>query len=158
MLFVVVFISSFNLSAQPRAYYAGRREMVDKSDLIAVVSIDKVVECEKKGLHWTYSQYAKAKVLELIKGKAGSLIDIYGGENFKCGRNSLYAGKVLVFLSKEGDYYTGCNWAHSSMPITEGKVNWMTDPDGLKLKETGLKQVIADIKADMLIPTKPQKH
>ena len=45
-----------------KAYYAGKKEMIQKAECIAIVNITRVEKADKKGKPWTYRQKASATV------------------------------------------------------------------------------------------------
>src|SRR5687767_6177976 len=73
--------------ADAKAAYAGKAEMVRRSDAIALVQVLRVEKAEVKGKHWTYSQRAVARVITTLKGDlpaAGKEVALFGGEDFIC--------------------------------------------------------------------------
>lgn len=141
-------------AAIAKAYHGTRLEMEDWSELIAVVEIDEPQTCQVKGTHWTYKQEAKARIITRIFGSAPAEIKILGDENFICAQAHFVKGQCLVFLKKDGDNYCGANWHYSCMPVKNGKLKWMVDPNSRELVESTLEKAISDIKEDLKTKSK----
>ena len=152
-LLLTLLMLSLPLPALSKAYFAGRKEMVEKADLIALVDVAAVEKCDRKGEPFSYSQKAPARVLQVYKGKCGGNLTIYGGENFICARLNIEPGKALAFLRKEKEEgaYTGSNWHLSLLPVTaNGKqVKWLKAPQERELSELSLAAARQDIKDDL---------
>ncbi len=114
-------------AAQAKAYFAGKREMIEKAEAIAIVNIEKVEAVKKKAKGWTYSQRAIGTVERPLKGDLKGQIEIYGEEDFICARCSYGKGRFLLFLRKDGGLWTGSNWHLGIRPIKDGKVQWFKD-------------------------------
>ena len=69
-------------SAFAKAYFAGKKEMIEKAECIAIVNIDKIEKVQKKGQHWTYHQKASGTIEKTLKGDASGIIEIFGMEDF----------------------------------------------------------------------------
>ena len=140
--------------ADAKAAYAGKADMVRRSDAVAVVEVLRVEKAEVKGKHWTYSQRAVAKVVSTLKGKLpadGEEVALFGGEDFICAQCNFQPGKYVVFLQKDGGLWAGSNWHLSVRPVLTDKdrresVDWYAKADGLALKSTPLSDVLADVK------------
>ena len=137
-----------------KAAFAGKAEMVRRSDAVAVVEVLRVEKAEVKGKHWTYSQRAIAKVSETLKGDlpaAGKEVALFGGEDFICARCNFQPGKYVVFLQQDGGLWAGSNWHLSVRPVATDKdgkewVDWYTKDNSIELKATPLAEVLADVK------------
>ena len=140
--------------ADAKAAFAGKAEMVRRSDAVAVVEVLRVEKAEVKGRHWTYSQRAVAKVVSTLKGDLpaeGKEVALFGGEDFICARCNFQPGKYVVFLRKDGGLLAGSNWHLSVRPVLTDKdrrewVDWYAKADTIELKSTPLPDVIADVK------------
>ena len=110
-----------------KAYYAGKKEMIQKAEYIALVEITKVEEASKKGKTWTYRQKATATVKCSLKGDLKGDIEIYGMENFICAQCKYETGKYIVFLRKDGEIRVGSNWHLGIRPVKGDKVQWFAD-------------------------------
>lgn len=67
-----------------KARYAGKKDMIQEARCIAIVSITKVEEADKKGNAWTYRQKVSATVQQCLKGDVKGEITVYGLETFIC--------------------------------------------------------------------------
>lgn len=150
---LTLFMFSLPLAALSKAYIAGRKEMVQKADLIALLDVGAVEKCDRKGEPFSYSQKAQARVLKVYKGKCGGNLTIYGGENFICARLNIVPGKALAFLrkEKENDAYTGSNWHLSLLPLTANgeQVKWFSGPQEREPGQFSLAVARQDIKDDL---------
>ena len=63
-LLLTLLMLSLPLPALSKAYFAGRKEMVEKADFIALVDVVAVEKCERKGESFSYSQKAPAQILQ----------------------------------------------------------------------------------------------
>ena len=118
------------LPALAKAYHATRQEMIERAPFIAVVEIEKPEACSFKGQHWTYSQQARAHVVQRVKGDLPEWIQLYAQENFECAQVTLTQGRCLMFLEREGQAYRGSNWGLSCLPIDDAqRVAWTSRPD-----------------------------
>ena len=129
-----------------KAYYAPKKEMIQKAECIVIVEITKVEESEKKGKSWTYRQKASANVKRCLKGDVKGEIEIYGMENFICAQCRYEKGNFILFLWKEEGYWVGSNWYLGIRPIAGDKVQWFKDDETrFEIKSTPLDDVIAEI-------------
>jgi hypothetical protein len=139
--------------ADAKAAYAGKAEMVRRSDAVAVVEVLRVEQAEVKGRYWTYSQRAVARVRKTLKGDlpaTGKEVALFGGEDFICARCNFQPGKYVVFLQKDGGLWTGSNWHLSVRPVATDKdgkewVDWYANDKSIELKATPLPDVLADV-------------
>lgn len=135
------------LPALAKAYHATRQEMIERAPFIAVVEIEKPQACSFKGQHWTYSQQARAQVVQRVKGDLPESIQLYAQENFECAQVTLTQGRCLVFLEREGQAYRGSNWGLSCLPIDEAqRVAWMSRPD---LRQSDGKRPLQQVLAEL---------
>ncbi len=154
VLTILVLPLCFASNADAKAAYAGKAEMVRRSEAIAVVDVLRVEKTEVKGTHWTYSQRAVTQVRTSLKGDLltkDEEIDLFGGENFICARCEFQPGRYVVFLRRDGGLWTGSNWHLSVRPIVtdaDGKewVDWYTADDSIQLQATPLQDVLAEVK------------
>jgi len=114
-------------AAQAKAHFAGKREMIEKAEAIAIVNIEKVEAVRQKGRHWTYAQKATGTVEKSLKGDVKGPIEIYGDVDFICANCRYQTGRFLLFLRKDDGLWTGSNWHLGIRPIKEGKVQWFKD-------------------------------
>ncbi len=144
-----------------KAYYAPKKEMIQKAECIVIVEVTKVEKSEKKGKLWIYSQKASAIVKQCLKGDAKGEIEIYGMENFKCAQCHYKKGTFILFLRKEEGFWVGSNWHLGIRPITKDNVQWFKDDEArFEMKPTPLDDVIKEIDAVVTeqkkeIPNKP---
>ena len=133
-------------TSHAKARYAGKKDMIQEAECIAIVSITKVEKEDKKGTGWTYRQKASATVQQCLKGDAKGEITLYGLEDFICAQCKFAKGRFIVFLRKDGALWVGSNWQLGIRPIREGKVQWFKDDQSLfEMEDVPLDQVIAQI-------------
>jgi hypothetical protein len=120
-------LALFAHAAQAKAHFAGKCEMIEKAEAIAIVNIEKVEPVKRKGRHWTYSQKATGTVEKALKGDLKGEIEIYGEIDFICANCRYQKGRFLLFLRKDGALWTGSNWHLGIRPIKDGKVQWFKD-------------------------------
>ncbi len=136
--------------AQAKAYFASLKEMVERSEAIALADLGTVKINKFKGPTWTYSQEANVTLIESYKGKLPKSFTMRGGEDFRCAHVGLAEGKNLLFLKKEGDYYIGANWMSSCIHVIDNNVPWFKTDDERhpqEKNEVRLDQAIKDVKA-----------
>ena len=141
-------------AAGAKAAYAGKAEMIRRSDAIAVVQVLRVEKAEVKGRHWTYSQRAIATVCTTLKGDLPAEekeLVLFGGEDFICAQCNFQPGKYVVFLRRDGGLWVGSNWHLSVRPIRADKdgkesVEWYARDGSIELKPAPLQEVLADVK------------
>ena len=147
--FIAVLIVLCSLSPQvfAKASFQTKNEMIEKAEAIAIVEISAVQDSETKGKMWTYRMQGSVKVEKILKGKLPQEFTIYGGENFICARCPVTQGRFVVFLKKDGDFWTGSNWHFSLRPIKDGMVEWYAaDNTPFAMKPMALNSVLAEIK------------
>lgn len=136
--------------AQAKAYFASLKEMVERSEAIALADLGTVKINRLKGPTWTYSQETQATLIESYKGKLPKTFTMRGGEDFRCAHVGLAEGKNLLFLKKEGDYYIGANWMSSCIHVKDNNVPWFKTEDERHPQEenkVSLEQAKKDVKA-----------
>lgn len=147
---VICLLGATGQLAQAKAYFASLKEMVERSESIALADLGPVKPIKVKGQTWTYSLEAQATLLDTYKGKLPKSFTIRGGEDFRCAHVGLASGKNLLFLNKEGDYYRGANWMSSCIHVTDNYVPWFKTEDERHPQEenkVALEQAIKDVKA-----------
>jgi len=102
-------------------------DMIAESQLIALVEIASVGEAMTQGKSWTFSRVADAQVKRVIKGDCAHALRIYGGEDFPCAQTELGKGLFLVFLKRDGRFWTGANFERSLCPVADNVVDWYDD-------------------------------
>ncbi|MBM4039600.1 MAG: hypothetical protein FJ290_13920 [Planctomycetes bacterium] len=113
--------------AQAKAHFAGKREMIETAEAIAIVNIEKVEPVKRKGRDWTYSQRATGTVERSLKGDLKGEIEIYGDIDFICANCRYQTGRFLLFLRRDAGLWTGSNWHLGIRRIKDGKVQWFKD-------------------------------
>ena len=131
-----------------KAYYAPKKEMIQKAECIVIVEVTKVEKSEKKGKSWVYRQKASATVKRCLKGAVKGEIEIYGLETFICAQCYYEKGTFILFLRKEEGFWVGSNWHLGIRPITNNKTQWFKDDETrFEMQETPLDDVIKEINA-----------
>lgn len=129
----LTFLSGILLLASPatlaKAYYPTAREMIQKAEYIALVTLESPVAQETQGQTWTYGEVSNAQLSKAIKGTLPANFKINGKENFRCAQCHFLGGENLVFLRKDHDLYVGQAWDISCLPVKEGKVAWFSNLD-----------------------------
>jgi len=146
-LLAVGLVLFFAVSAQAKAAFKGKVEMITTAQVIAIVEITEVQKVSVKGAHWTYRQMASAKVEKVLKGELPDSAFFYGDENFICARCHFEAGRYMVFLDRDGELLTGNNWQLSTRKISGDsgeKVEWFGDKY-LEPKAALLSEVLNEI-------------
>lgn len=137
--------------ALAKAAYAGKAQMIDCSDVIAVVDIKAVEAVQEAGQTsgWTYSQKATFVPVTVLKGVLPKDSTAYGGENFICASCKFEPGKALVFLSHDGTHLVGSNWHLSIRPIKGDQLDWYDGENMSPLKPAKVSDVIVQIKQEL---------
>jgi hypothetical protein len=130
-----------------KAYFAGKREMIERAEAIAIVEIVETEEVKQRGTYWTYSQKAMGIVKESFKGDIQGNIVIYGMEDFICAQCRFEKGLFLLFLRKEdNNFWVGSNWQVGIRSIKDDKVDWLkNDTSPFETEQKPLKEVILEI-------------
>lgn len=139
----ILFLCFFSNLVFAKAYFAGKEEMILKSDFIAIVNITDVVSMETDKQYG--DQKANASVNKILKGNAENNITFSIPCFFPCAIISVEKGLHIVFLKHEENKLSGVNWLFSYRPIKNNKVEWYSNDDTLKLEEKDLGKVIEDI-------------
>lgn len=150
-IFSALLSTALFLSGSPawtKAYYPSAREMIQKAEFIALVSLDEPVQQEVKG-SWTYGEATDARLNKSIKGSLPSKFKIHGREDFRCAQCHFPKGESLVFLRKDHDLYVGQAWGISCLPVKSGQVDWFSDLN-LRVSDAkvSLKDCIKQIEAE----------
>ncbi len=144
----IILVVTNNQPTFAKAYFASLKEMVERSDTIAVANLGPIKTIKEKGKTFNYSQESQATVLEAIKGSLPKKIVIRGGEDFICAQVQLVEGKSLLFLNKENDYFKGANWQNSCVAIKNNTVHWYKNAEEhFPAVDTNLDKAIKDVKA-----------
>ena len=149
-LLAVGLVLLFAATAQARAAFKDKVQMIETAEVIAIVEITSVEEVSVKGKFWTYGQKALAKVENVLKGQVPDVVSLYGDEDFICARCNFEVGRYLVFLDRDGELLTGNNWHLSARKITKTsgeteQVEWFTDKGPFEKKEALLSDVLREI-------------
>lgn len=129
-----------------KAYYANEAEMIERSEVVAIVNISEVEKAKTESKPFDYSEIAHATVEQTIKGTLPQTVKLYGGESFICAQVHYAPGRHLVFLRRNEDLLVGCNWHMSVRPIKDGKVEWFLPQERLKVSWQELEAVLARVK------------
>ena len=148
---IALLLLLMTLPACAKAYYATRREMVERAEVIAIVDVEEIQPTSLQGKHWTYSESAEARVVKCVKGQLPERITLLGKESFICAQVNLHRGRCLVFLKKDTPGYAGCNWRASCIPIDKaGQLSWLPTPGSREVStRVSLDRAERDIQADM---------
>jgi hypothetical protein len=151
-LVAVGLVLMFAATAQAKAAYKGKVQMIETAEIIAVVRITGVEAASVKGKFWTYRQKASAKVDKVLKGKVSDSVSLYGDGDFICARCHFEVGRYLVFVERDGDLLIGNNCPLSVRKITAEKVEWLDDKRILDKKEALLADVLSEIAVVLATP------
>ena len=129
-----------------KAYFAPKKEMIQKTECIVLVEITKVEKATEKGKTWTYSQRASATVKQCFKGDVKGTIEIFGMENFACAQCQYTQGTFILFLRKDEGFWSCSNWHLGIRPVKGEKVEWFkNDENPFEMKEATIADVIQEI-------------
>lgn len=115
--------------------------MVQRSDVIAIVTLIEAEMVETKGSKLIFFQKSKVKVDKVLKGTLGAEAFLYGNEEHQDrgmpmkAPFKLRSGQYLVFLRWDGPLLVGVNGSCSSCKILGVKVEWF-DPNGTDQRES----------------------
>lgn len=132
------------------ASYAGKKEMIEKAEAIAIVEIVNTEKVKTKGQHWTYSQKAIGTVEKTLKGNIqdGDGIVIYGLEDFICAQCRFEKGRFLLFLQKDNYFWTGSNWHLGIRAIKDEEIDWFkNDTSPFDMEKRSLEEVTQEIES-----------
>jgi hypothetical protein len=154
---MVLCVAIASQTAFAKAYYAGKKEMIQKAEAIVVVNITKTESFQKQGKPWMYSQRAIGNVEQTHKGNVTGAIEIYGMESFICARCEYKTGRFLLFLRRgDEDFWHGANWHLGIRSIANGKVDWFKDDKSLfEMTPQPLTDVLKEIES--VLKEKPPK-
>lgn len=154
--FVLILVACISLAFAPpikaKAYHPPAREMIQKAEYIALVTLEEPVKIEKKGgSNWTYAEVTDAKLTKSLKGNLPGKFKIHGKEDFICAQCHFPRGESLVFLKKDHDLYVGQAWQISCLPVKAGKASWFSNldrnsPDTEAPVEECIKQIRTELK------------
>ena len=147
-IFLALFLMLAIARADAKAAFQSLEQMIATSEAIAVVQIQKTEKISIKGEHWTYGQKATARVERILKGDLPKQIALYGDENFECAQCRFAPGRMLVFLKREGNLWTGNNWHLGAREVKNGRVEWFSDAKGspFELKSQPHDAVLAEVR------------
>lgn len=146
-ILILAFLCFSGMDLFAKAYFQTKDEMIEKAEVIAIISIGEVKVAETHGVNWTYRQSAIATVESVLKGTLPKTITLYGMENFPCAQCLLGKGRFIAFLKKDGDLWTGSNWHLSFRPIQGTTVEWYkAEDDRYEMVPIPLETVIQEIK------------
>jgi hypothetical protein len=132
-----------------KAYFATEEEMIQRSEMIAIVDISSVEDTQTKRDHWTYRRKANGTVHQALKGSLPREVSLYGDEDFVCAQVKFQPGRFLVFLSHDGDLLVGSNWHLSVRPLKGTQIEWYVPGERLKLAWQPLDVVLERIKRSL---------
>jgi hypothetical protein len=144
---LIVLVVALPLLAFAKAAYWGKTEMIQRSEIVAIVNISSVESTRTKGKGWTYSEMASATVERVLKGKLPEEVKLYGGENFICAQVRYKPGRHLVFLRHDETLLTGVNWHFGVRKIENDELEWFADERPFQMKPAKLRDVLAEIEA-----------
>ena len=146
---LILGVGCFQQIASAKAYFQSKQEMIEKAEVIAVITISDVEPAEEKGKVWTYQQKGKATVESVLKGNIADEFQIHGSETFICASCPIKEGRYIAFLKKDGKLWTGSNWHLSLRPIDDDDAaQWhAADDNRYEMKSAPLKTVLAEINA-----------
>lgn len=155
VMIVVAFAFAFAIAQLPawsKAYFPTAKEMIQRADCIALVTIEKceAKESSQRETGYGYRQQSIALVKSVIKGQLSKRIIILGAETFKCAQCSFPPGDSIVFLTRNGDAYSGSAWGISNLPVRNGKIAWFKDLGSRQSDvQEEVKKVVDQIKSEM---------
>lgn len=160
-LFAITLAFSSGQSSHAKYRFLSPTEMIQNSDVIAIVDISSVEDVETTSEHWTYTQRAHATIDQLIKGRPEKSIILVGKLKKKlCVPDwTLEPGKQLVFIRKRksNDDYVSANSGAGLLPIRNGKVAWFSNMNTLDTRiEMPLSTALTSIRAHIK-PTTSEK-
>lgn len=156
-----------SLSAMGKAYFFSRPELIENSDVIAIVTLEEPEVAKPvgdqsdpfaaaptaAGERFTYAKQAKVHVEQVLKGKIANDFILYGEESFIYAQTTLSKGRFIAFLKKDGDLWVGANWMLSLRPIKDKEGEWfVSDEERYPQKFQSLDEVVAAIKAALARP------
>jgi len=122
----------------------GKKEMVEKSDLIAIVNIQELVSTDKTRV--IVDLIAGGHVSQALKGEAKGEITFRIPRFFPCAAFDVSTGTHLVFLKKDEKHgYVGVNWYMSYLYLGGKTAKWF-DQKGVIVDRHSSEQVIEETK------------
>lgn len=155
--FCALFLILAIARADARAAFQSSEQMIATSQAIAIVQIEKTETVNVKGENWTYRQRATATVEKILKGHLPKKIALYGDETFICARCHFSTSKMLVFLKRSGDLWTGNNWHLGARPIQNDQIEWLGDKGVFDLKFQPLAKVLENVEKTIETQAKAPK-
>ena len=130
-----------------------RERMIEKAEVIAVVTVYKTRLAKTQGSEWAFYRKAEAKVEAVLKGTLPETITIYCDEKKASGSSfSVRHGRYLVFLKWDGPLLIGAVGGYSGRKITGDEVGWF-GPDHRRptrhFKPRPLAEVLKNIHAQL---------
>ena len=158
---ILSLVLAFTWNAFGAAVFFTRSDLIKKAEVIAIITLgepegakpvgkfrDPFVTNTAAGKQWNYSQQAKGRVEQVLKGKISNEFILYGKEGFICAQCELSKGRFLAFLSRDGDLWAGTNWQLSLRPIVGKEVEWyVSDEQRYPMKFQKLDNVLTQIQA-----------
>ena len=155
LLTLALLLFAFGHHVSAKAYFETKEQMIERAEVIAIITVSDVRDSDDKGQTWIYRKSATARTETVLKGSLPDEFRIHGNETFICAQCPLIEGRQLVFLKKDKDLWTGSNWHLSFRPITGSDVAWYkSDEDRYNMAPTPLEKVLAEIKEIMARPKK----
>lgn len=147
LVLVTSSVLSFDQPAFAKAYHATLKEMVERSDAIALADVGAVKEINEKGEPFSFTKESQVNLIDTFKGKLPKTFTLRGGETFICAQVHFSQGKNILFLKKEKDYFKGANWDGSCLLVTKNKVQWFNNQEERHPSiQVNLEAAIKDIK------------
>jgi hypothetical protein len=146
---ITILTLGFTSLTYGKAAYRSYPEMIETSEIVAVIDVIEIVPTQTKGSHRNYRQKITAKSLQVLKGQLDQLTTIYGLEDFICAQCHFEKGRQLVFLRRDNDLLAGSNWYLSIRPIIDDKVEWFKDSSSIDLIPMSLDTVLEQVKAEI---------
>jgi hypothetical protein len=166
LLLAVGLVAVFADTAQAKANYKGKVQMIKTAEVMAVVEIARVRTMSViNGNTWSYRQMVSAKVEKVLKGDLPDNVTLYGDTCYLqnttqpptrfsptayiCGKCHFEIGRYLVFLKRDGELLTGNNWQLSVRKISrdsQEKIEWFDGKKILENQEVLLSDVLSEVK------------
>ena len=104
----------------------GKKEMVQQSDLVAIVDIQELISTDKTQNY--VDLIATGQIIKALKGNAKGEIKFRILRFFPCAAFDVSTGRHLVFLKKnEKKEYVGVNWYMSYLYLGSKTTKWFDD-------------------------------
>ena len=149
---IVILISSMVFAGKP--IILSEAEACSGADLVAIVDIERAKDIPDAGpfrySKWHdlgFSEFANAKVINVLIGTAPKKLLIYGGQIGSGTFYRLEKGKFLLLLKKvERDAYRAVDIHYSFMRIEGDKVGWLEQPPSKKTEWINIEEAVRRIK------------